>query len=148
MRRHKEILFAVGALAFIVVVLALGFYRLGSPGHQRAITADAHRVDDLHTIAANIEAWQKCHLQAALADLKLGQLMDRNDPVTHVPYEYHFKSGTAYELCATFATASTESTDSDNPWGKCSAFWRHTKGHYCYQLDSSETPECSGQLWH
>jgi hypothetical protein len=138
MRRRKDALIGAAALAIVLVVLALGFHRLGSPANQRAIAADTRRVTDLREIAQRIAAQHREAPPPRLADVRQSQFLHLNDPVTRAPYEYTLKSGTAYELCAAFATASGEG---DEMWGQLSLFWRHPKGRYCYELDSSKTPE-------
>jgi hypothetical protein len=138
MRRRKDVLFSAAALVIVVVVLALGFRRLGPPRHQRATTADARRVSDLHEIAQRIAAMKLLAVPASLAGLRQSRFMNLNDPATRAPYEYHPKSCTVYELCATFATASAEG-DYRRPL--LSRFWWHPKGRYCYQLDGSKEPE-------
>ncbi len=138
MPRRRNTLLAAGALVIVLVVLALGFHRLGSQADQRAITADQRRVQDLQGIARQIAALHKSAPPPALADLRHGQFLHLSDPVTRAPYQYHLISGTDYQLCATFATASA---DSDERWVQPSPFWRHPKGSYCYELDSSKPPE-------
>lgn len=138
MRRRKDALIGAAALAIVLVVLALGFHRLGSPANQRAIAADERRVTDLRAIAQQIAAQHREAPPPRLADLRQSRFLHLSDPVTRARYEYNLKSGTTYELCATFDTASAEG---DERWGQLSLFWRHPKGRYCYELDSSKTPE-------
>lgn len=138
MRRRKDVLLSAAALVLVVMVLALGFQRLGPPEHQRAITADARRVSDLHAIAQHIAELKMLAAPTSLRDLRASQFLSLRDPVTRAPYECRAKSGSAYELCATFATASAES---DYMWQAPTHFWWHPKGNYCYQLDSSKAPE-------
>jgi hypothetical protein len=138
MPRRRNTLLAAGALVIVLVVLALGFRRLGSPADQRAITADQRRVQDLRGIAQRIAALHKPSPPPALADLEQRQFLHLTDPVTRAPYEYHLNTGTAYQLCATFSTASA---DDDERWAQPSPFWRHLKGRYCYELDSSKPPD-------
>ncbi len=122
MSRRRDVLLAVGAAVVVVAVLAFGFHLLGPPRDQRAISADERRVADLRSMAQAI--------QARLAPPPL------HDPVTNTPYEYHPKTGTSYELCATFETASAES---DAEYQQPSPFWRHLKGRQCFELDSAKT---------
>jgi len=74
-------------------------------------------------------------LPATLAELTPSSPVSLKDPVTHAPYEYHPKSGTTYELCATFATASRADEGTYPPR---TAFWNHPKGRHCYQLDAGQ----------
>ncbi|SRR5579872_4459788 len=133
MSRSRDGLLATGAAIVVVAVLVLGFRLLGPPRNQRDISADERRVQDLRTIAQQI--FNRHSLPANLAELKLGAAAE--DPVTHAPYEFHAKSGTAYELCATFATASAES---DTEYPRPNTFWSHSKGRQCFQLDAAQAP--------
>jgi hypothetical protein len=132
MQTRRDLLMAAAALVAVLVVLALGFHHLGSPADQRAINSDERRIDDLRSIAQWIH-FRPMPLPATLTESPQSSPASLKDPVTHVPYEYHPKSGTAYELCATFAAAGTEDEDTYRPR---SAFWNHPKGRYCYQLDA------------
>jgi len=133
MSNRKDLLLAAGAAVVLAVVLAIGFYVLGPPRNQRAISADEHRVQDLRAIAQQIYA--RHSPPTTLGELRLAN--QSQDPVTHAPYEYHTKSGTAYELCATFATRSAES---DSEYVQPNAFWSHSKGHQCFQFDAAQAP--------
>lgn len=136
MSKRRDLLLALGALAVVVTVLTFGFRLLGPPRDQRAISADARRLADLRTIAQQIQEPRISQLPATLDGLKQRLGANLNDPLTNIPYEYHPKSGTAYELCAVFATDSTEG---ENEYQQISPFWRHPKGRHCYQLDASKT---------
>jgi hypothetical protein len=59
-----------------------------------------------------------------------------SDPETHVPYEFHPKTGTRYELCANFS--SNAPSDGSNTVGYHSGYWRYGKGNTCWVLDASE----------
>jgi hypothetical protein len=136
MKKPRDLAMAAAALAAVVAALAIGFHQLGPRANQRAIRADERRIADLRSIAQAIyfRNQQKKPLPATLSYLPLSAGTSGKDPLTSAPYEYHPASGTAYELCATFATDSTADEDGFQPR---SAFWNHTKGRHCYQLDAS-----------
>ena len=137
MTKHRDGLMAGGTVVVVLVVLALGFHRLGPRANQRAIRADERRIADLRSIAQAIyfRNYQKMPMPATLTDPPQSSRVNTNDPVTSAPYEYHPKTGTVYELCATFAT---DSTSDENGFRERSAFWNHTKGRHCYRLDASQ----------
>src|SRR5271157_5927709 len=136
MARRRDLALAVGAAAVVVAVLAFGLRLLGPPRGQRAISADERRVSDLRGIAQALQARQTPQLPATLADLKQGPLLHLHDPMTNTLYEYHPETGTSYQLCATFETASAEG---DSEFQQPSLFWRHLKGHQCFELDATKT---------
>ncbi len=133
MSKHRDVLLAGGAAVVVLAVLALGFHVLGPPRNQRDITADERRVQDLRSIAEQIHFRQS--LPASLNELRLGRKPE--DPVTHTAYEFHAKSGTAYELCATFVTKSAES---DTAYPRPNTFWNHSQGRQCFELDAAQMP--------
>ncbi|MGO4886096.1 MAG: hypothetical protein ACLP59_35515 [Bryobacteraceae bacterium] len=133
MRTPRDWGAAAAAVAAVLVVLTLGFRFLGSPANQRAINSDERRIEDLRAIAQWMHN-RPLPLPATLAETP-NSPAHLTDPVTHVPYEYH-ATGTAYELCATFATVGRVDEGTYQPR---SAFWNHPQGRYCFQLDSSQT---------
>ena len=137
MARRRDVALAVGAAAVVVAVLAFGFRLLGPPRDQRAINADERRVSDLRTIAQILQARQDTQLPATLAELAPAPPLHLRDPLLNTLYEYHLKTGTSYELCATFETASAES---DSEFQQPSPFWRHLKGRQCFELDAAKIP--------
>ena len=136
MPRRKDLALAAGAAVVVAAVLAFGFRILGPPRDQRAISADERRVADLRGIAQQLQAQQTPQLPTTLAELRQTVLLHLRDPLTNTPYEYHPKTGSSYELCATFETASAED---DSEYQPPSPFWRHLKGHQCFELDAAKT---------
>ncbi len=134
MMKHKDLPMAAAALAAVLVVLALGFHYLGPRVSQRAIQADERRVQDLRSIAHWINL-RPMPPPAGLTELTQGSRTGVSDPVTNAPYEYSRKAGSAYELCATFATGSAPGEDG---FRSRSIFWSHPTGRHCYELDASQ----------
>lgn len=136
MSKRRDLALAAGAAVVVVAVVAFGFRILGPPRDQRAISADERRITDLRGIAQAIQIRQTPQLPAKLTDLRQGPVLHLQDPLTNTPYEYHPKTGTTYELCAMFETASAEG---DSEFQQPSAFWRHLKGRQCFELDAAKT---------
>jgi hypothetical protein len=141
MSRRRDILAGSVALLVILAVVVLGFLRLGSPRSQREISADQRRARDLMGIANDIHRLAS-GLPASLEELGQWSSQSLKDPLTGVPYEYHPRAGTAYELCATFARESLPDSEWDYRDGSplLGPFRNHPAGRYCYQLDSSQPP--------
>lgn len=138
---RKEAAFGIAAGVLVSAALILGYQQLGGRTRQRDLRADAARVNDLRAIAVALhEEWMR---QAKLPS-KLAEVSQRSeaielritDPITSVPYEYAPKTGTSYELCATFVAGS----GSEQDWPETSRRWTHAKGRYCFALDASLTP--------
>jgi uncharacterized membrane protein YidH (DUF202 family) len=142
--KSRSLKFGVAAAAAVVVSFCIGLGVAGTPSAQRHLEADAKRVQDLRTIAYAINAWHRragrensyTPLPAALSDLSATGFTPSNmvDPESKIPYLYHPKEGTEYELCATF------SAPEENNQFRATHFWSHGKGQTCFSLDASRPP--------
>lgn len=131
MQMNRNTWAAIGATIAVIAILILGFSFLGTPAQQRLARADGHAVQELATLAENINsAWSKGNVLPASLDNIPG---NKNDAVSGKPFLYHPKQSSAYELCATFATDNRKLRDTNT-----GAFWLHPKGEYCFQLDASQ----------
>ncbi len=152
LKDHLTTTFLVVATIVIIATVAFGFFKLGSPAHQRDLRADQKRVNDLSTIAQNIYSFMNLPLkmnQSSTPATKLPdslsalpQLYPQNlkDLVTGAPYEYVPRLGTTYELCATFATAVYLRGLQSEPYYGPRVFAEHPAGHYCFTLDAAQSP--------
>lgn len=142
--KSRSLRFGIGVTAVVVASFCFALGVAGMPSEQRHIEADRRRVQDLRGIAYAVHSWEKRAAAGqssvllpptlrALADQEIN-LSQTIDPETKVPYEYRVKSGTAYELCATFS----EAEESDR--APVAQFWRHSKGRTCFVLDASQPP--------
>lgn len=132
--------FVITSLILVIVGIGAAFKILGSPAQQRRVSLDQQRVQNLGDIARQLKMRAE---ETSAAESKLpAQLPEElnfvRDPVTDEPYDYQRLSESTYELCATFATDSSEYAR-DESW--FDSQWRHPEGRYCYELTSSlETP--------
>ena len=124
---------ALAAVVAVVVVLILGFRVLGGPGTQRQVQADLRTVRALAELAQQIKAKWDINGHVLPTNLEAFQEKATHDPTTKRPFVYRTKSETKYELCATFATNSQETSDPNN-----ADPWQHPKGDYCFQMDATE----------
>jgi hypothetical protein len=124
---------AIAATLAVIVVVGLGFHFLGGPGTQRQVRADDARVRALAGLAQQVkESWHHSS-QALPANLDHFPEPAKKDALTGKLFEYRPKSGSQYELCATFVT---DNRDRDTPGS--SDQWIHPRGDYCFQLDAAE----------
>ena len=152
--REKSMGVRVFAGVIVVAVVSAVVYGLtlvGTPAQQRLIQFDERRVSDLQSITYNIDSyWQRNDsLPASLEDLRdpLYSLNSFVDPKTREPYEYRVTSDTAYELCATFETDSSEYEGQALPYfpGGVS-FWEHGIGRPCFSLEVRKATTEAGGL--
>ncbi len=133
-------LFALLALAAVVIAVITGFWLLGSPDKQRQLRADRQRLQDIREIA------QRLHEQAKRSPT-LGKPINlpaslpppvrQFDPISGKTYEYRRLDSTHYQLCAEFATDSNKDRLRDYPEMN-QDFWQHPSGQHCFQLDVLE----------
>ncbi|HSU31088.1 MAG TPA: DUF5671 domain-containing protein [Bryobacteraceae bacterium] len=136
--------FGIGASVAVIICFCIGIGVAGTPYQQRHAEADRKRVQDLSGIADAVYSWhQRAALNRSLAPLPpsvaglVGKgiyLSQTVDPETRVPYEYHLKSNSEYELCATF------SDPEEVQLRPATQFWHHGKGRTCFTLDASQRP--------
>ncbi len=133
---------AVSAAAVAAAIVA-GFWVLGSPGQQRLLSLDSERINDLSQIASTLAYAVENPGQATPAPPLPEQIPDSittrddlRDPATQEPYEYRRLSESAYELCATFAT---DSSQQDKNLQSSNSRWTHSAGRHCFEIKKSAT---------
>ena len=140
---------AFGVAASIVVMSAIvwGFVLAGSPATRRLERLDEQRLQDLQTIAREIQSMvvypyaypdRKRELKEPLpgtldeaVQRARGARLNPRDPETGEPYRYTVKNETTYELCARF----TRQRESD-----FRVFWNHPPGEYCFTIKVLDPP--------
>ena len=157
--KKTNTLFLIAAIVLVVAVLVTGFILLGSPSKQRSIALDARRVQDLQTLANQINEYSRQHAlelrasstsstsPASLQDIvsyttKYGSKLVMSDPISNIPYEYRKTGERDYELCAEFATDSKDSNTRNNyypsPYG--GTLWEHPAGRHCFTFAINKSP--------
>ena len=129
----------------LAVVLAVGYgiYVVGSPTGQRLLKFDARRVSDLQNISQTIDTYWGLNeeLPGALDDLQGSRsyyARSIQDPATQQPYEYRVIDGNQYQLCALFATDSSQK-EQQVPLPYSAKVWDHGTGRTCFNLEA-QTP--------
>ncbi len=143
----------LGAAFGVLVALVVGVLIVGTPGNQRLVRFDERRINDLASIQWQIvEYWQaKGTLPTELSLL--------NDPLSGysapadpegVPYEYRVTGELSFELCATFALASSAvrgGSDRQIPYyvypeTGAENNWEHEAGRACFErtIDPKKYP--------
>ncbi len=112
-REHEAISKYVGWVggAVMLAIIVSGFFIIGSPWAQRLARFDDRKVSDLQTIQWQIvNYWQqKGKIPVALSELEdpISGFRAPKDPETGTPYGYTVLEADAFELCATFSTATS-----------------------------------------
>jgi hypothetical protein len=129
---NKDRLAAAAATIAVVVVLVFGLRALGGHQNQRQIQADLQTLRRLSEVAQRIQAtWLESGKELP-ANLDRFPATMKQDPFTSKPYVYRPKSGSEYELCATFLS-DTRNLQAANP----DDHWAHPKGDYCFELNAA-----------
>jgi hypothetical protein len=141
LRSHAA--FAIVASVVVVFAVAWGFFLVGSPATRRLERFDERRLQDLRTIAREIQSMvedrnKRGTLKEPLpksleeaAERARDERLNPRDPETNEPYRFLIKSETTYELCARFA----RKRDSDTR-----VFWNHPAGAHCFRINVLDPP--------
>ena len=128
-------------LVTLAVVLAVGYgaVLVGFPAGQRLLKFDDRRVSDLQNISHTIDTYWELNgeLPGALEDLQGPRYYVRSiqDPGTQEPYEYRLMDGNQYQLCAVFATDSSQ-REQRVPRAFSAKVWDHGTGRACFDLEA------------
>ncbi len=133
----RDRLAALVAAIAVILTLILGFRELGAPRNQRLVRSDLRTLQTLSNLAAQINTSWQANGHQLPPDLQKFSTGLRQNPLTDQPFRYRPKSGSDYELCATFLT-DNRSAPRQNP--RANEFWIHPRGDYCFQLDAAQTP--------
>jgi hypothetical protein len=126
----------IGASAFVLFAIAVGFFAVGSPQEARRRQLDRKRVEDLQGIASDLTSYATRDstrtLPASLSpiDSLAEPGHPRVDPGTKAPYEYRRIDDMHYELCATFESELREQDLEGWEPG-----WAHPAGRTCFSFD-------------
>ncbi|NJM99389.1 MAG: hypothetical protein HC800_21640 [Phormidesmis sp. RL_2_1] len=132
--------FVVISAVSVMTAIVVGFWLLGSPSQQRLLSLDRQRVDDLSSIAYELQAQfsgSGADPATPLPEQLPGSLTNRGialDPVNAEPYAYRRLSDTTYELCATFATESINLDEAAPAFNN--DYWPHPEGRHCFEVDN------------
>lgn len=128
-------LFGFCAVALVIAGLALAFGFLGTPVHQRLVSMDEQRLDDLESIASSLhQDYETGGLPA-----RLPPSVTAADPATKQRYEFHRTDATHYVLCAVFSTKlGAEPEPTNAAWRPRD--WPHDAGRTCYKFDVTAPP--------
>ena len=143
--RAAPVLRGVVIAAILVVVVTIGYsiYLVGTPGQQRDVRLDEQRISDLRNISSNIDTYLGINyrMPSYLTELVGPRYYVRSleDPGTDVPYDYRVIEGTRYELCAIFATNSSEGIQGERRTFS-ETLWSHGVGLTCFQLTARAEP--------
>ena len=129
---------AIGAIVVVIAGVGYSIYVIGTPGQQRDIRLDQERIDHLRNISHNVDTFLELNeeMPGTLAELVGPRYSVRSiaDPETDVPYEYQAIEGNAYELCAVFATDSSERDAGRRSFSE--SVWDHGVGRTCFPLEA------------
>src|SRR3989344_1397972 len=144
-------IFLIIAGVAVLTVVVFGFFKIGSPMHQRDLESDNRRVSDISTLSQEIYSFVNPaprpgqtipaprSLPASPDELPQVYSPNPNDPVSGEPYEYMLREGTVYELCATFATEAKENASEPRGYYGPRTFNTHPIGRFCFTLDASKS---------
>ncbi|MFO7591690.1 MAG: hypothetical protein R6X23_12485 [Acidimicrobiia bacterium] len=136
-------LLVVAASVVVVGAVVAGIFVAGTPAARRAQRLDDQRVSDLRGLVSAVERYQREYgrLPDDLESLgnHPGTATVLTDPESGSRYDYRVLDASehlaTYELCATFATASTDRRTRSRPFRRGDDFWRHPSGRHCFTFE-------------
>jgi len=133
MRINRDRAAAIIATAAVTLVVVLGFWNVHGPSTQRLVRADEKQLQNLTTLANEINNTYRQHDKQLPTELTKLQKKRFADPITKQPPLYAPKSASVYSLCATFNAQGPKEDGSGN-----FAFWTHPAGSKCFDFDATE----------
>ena len=141
----REKAFGLFVSILVATVVIIGLMLVGSPLKERQRRFDAQRVQELSQISSAIDQFVEKNgtLPATLTALtnpevaRYYSVSSLQDPETAKPYHYAITGKSSYQLCATFALASTVKNFAwqKNPYDRA---WEHPAGNKCFNLNSEQ----------
>jgi len=123
--------------AAVLAAVIVGAVLLDSPAQARLRRLDERRVEHLRELAYAIDAYWTAEdrLPSSLAELpdERGYLAELVDPETGGSYNYRVLGEDSYELCAVFASETSEQFET--PFQDA---WFHGPGRQCFELEAQD----------
>ncbi len=136
------------ALVAVVVVVIVGFLKIGSPAQNRLIALDSQRLSDLYQLAN--AAYQTAYKSTTTSPFPTSiEELASSSPYYGLaladeegrPYVYHLTSSSTFELCATFETEQKATIPQRAMRGPVDPnFWDHPKGDHCFTFVRGKYP--------
>ncbi len=137
--------------AMILIVLVTGIISVGTPTMARSYQNDDIRISNMGMVVQSLLMyWNENNLvlPKSLNELKdpIRGISIPRDPLSNAEYEYIKKAGSTFQICAVFETDTLQEMQSsgstmmnssrpmmyDMPYNDTYEFWRHPKGHFCF----------------
>jgi hypothetical protein len=139
-RKEESNYAAIGFITLVISSIVLGFYVMGSPATQRDLRLDEERRMHLEQIQSQVVTYWQNNAVLPEEIEKLNNPLQYftlpTDPETGASYTYATTSATSFELCATFARASSfERRGEYYPVVqglKSADNWKHEGGNVCF----------------
>lgn len=114
----------------VTITIVYGFVDGGSPTDVKNKRNDETRLNHLSSISNQIYSYyqKQQQLPQDLSTLYQNGIKPLSDPSSGEPYEYRIISGSAYELCAIFATKEINRLNEQ---------FSHPQGRHCYKYTTS-----------
>lgn len=103
-------IFIYSVIIFVIAVVVVGFFMIGSPQTERMRQLDMQRVNHLQLLQSHIvDYWENKNVLPEKLDLlndSLRGVSVPRDPETNAEYGYMVNGPLSFSLCATFAYSS------------------------------------------
>lgn len=140
-RAEKAMYFAMGAMVLVLVSLVFGYQYIEKPSEVRERRFDEQQLTDLQQMQSTIENYFNTNntLPSDIATA-FGPFPVPEAPTGRDAYQYKVTSDAKYQLCATFAQASTD-TEMSYTTPEPNYSWLHKAGSWCFDREIIPTPK-------
>ncbi len=132
----------IAVTLLVAVAVSYSMFLIGTPWQQRDLRLDQERINNLQDISRNIDTFLELNgeMPSDLSELAgpRYRVESITDPDTGEPYEYRVTAERDYELCAVFATDSSQRRGDDRPFSE--SVWEHGEGRMCFELTAEASP--------
>ena len=137
---QQSLMFGGVTILVVLVSIAFGYLSIDPPSEVRERRIDQQQITDLQDMQWRIEDHYRVNgiLPESIAPLYISTTRPEA-PEDRAMYQYTVTGATTYELCATFAYASTRADMSyarplyENPELAMNSNWEHEMGEACFE---------------
>ncbi|PSO44567.1 MAG: hypothetical protein BRC22_02315, partial [Parcubacteria group bacterium QH_9_35_7] len=136
MKNNISRIFKISVVLFVIGIIAIGLYFVGSPQQARMKKFDKQKISDLQRLSHFIDGYYRENekLPDKLEELKQNKPnLSITDPQTNRKYQYEKIKNRQYKLCAEFNNSQTESKRY-YPTPRREEKWNYQQGESCFEL--------------
>jgi len=140
MKNNISRIFKISVVLFVIGIIAIGLYFVGSPQQARMKKFDKQKISDLQRLSHFIDGYYRENekLPDKLEELKQNKPnLNITDPQTNKEYQYEKIENGKYKLCAEFNNSQTD-VKRYYPTPRGGEKWNYQQGESCFELKARD----------